>query len=317
MNDDAPPAPPTLDALPDPPPGKTGWPWTEAPPTSPDTSRPDEDPAISIVTPSYNQGAFLEETIRSVLLQGYPNLEYVVIDGGSTDESVSIIERYAPWIDYWESTSDRGQSHAINKGFDRVDGTIYAWLNSDDVYLPGAFPTVAQAFADRPEAGALVGIGERVTLDGEVFYTPVPDELGFDAFLDWHNNDFLQPACFFRQEAWDVGGPLREDLYICLDVDLWLRMAQNGVSFEPLDERLAQAKAHSEAKTSVELERMRAETALLVHDYGATDVSRRMMMELADDLADARQQLNRLRNDRAVQWAKWVKDTAKSILGRS
>ena len=137
---------PTLSELPPPPPGKSGWPWTEetpmAPPTLPDGS---PWPRVSIVTPSYNQGQYLEETIRSVLLQGYPDLEYIIIDGGSTDESVTIIEKYAPWLAYWVSEPDRGQSHAINKGFARATGEIYAWLNSDDYYWPGAIVIAARA----------------------------------------------------------------------------------------------------------------------------------------------------------------------------
>ena len=102
-------------------------------------------PKISIVTPSYNQGEFIERTIRSVLLQGYPNLEYIIIDGGSTDRSVELIGKYEPFIRYWVSEPDKGQSNAINKGFQHASGGIFAWLNSDDIYLPGALVAVAKA----------------------------------------------------------------------------------------------------------------------------------------------------------------------------
>src|SRR5213592_2149932 len=130
---------PCLVDLPAPPWGKSGWPWTVESPQLTDT-RPDGYPwpRISIVTPSYNQGQFIEETIRSVLLQGYPNLEYIVIDGGSTDESIAILRKYEKWIAHWVSERDKGQSEAINKGFAQATGEIFAWLNSDDVYERGA-----------------------------------------------------------------------------------------------------------------------------------------------------------------------------------
>jgi len=116
---------PRLKDLPSPPHGKKGWPWTEETPPLPDTM-PDGRPwpRISIVTPSYNQAEFIEETIRSVLLQGYPDIEYIIIDGGSTDGSVKIIKKYEPWLTYWVSEPDRGQSHAINKGMKRATGEI-------------------------------------------------------------------------------------------------------------------------------------------------------------------------------------------------
>src|SRR5688572_24844846 len=137
---------PSLAQMPPPPPEKTGWPWTEESPQLPDTMPNGQPwPKITIVTPSYNQGQFLEETIRSVLLQGYPNLEYIIMDGGSTDGSVDIIRKYEPYIAYWVSTTDRGQSHAINKGFSLATGHLMGWLNSDDVYAPNALMSIAQS----------------------------------------------------------------------------------------------------------------------------------------------------------------------------
>jgi glycosyltransferase involved in cell wall biosynthesis len=146
----------TLFELPPPPAGKTGWPWTEETPALP-AARSDGSawPRITIVTPSYNQGQFIEETIRSVILQGYHDLEYIIIDGGSRDQSVEIIKQYEPWLTYWVSEQDRGQSHAINKGFDRSTGLILGWLNSDDVLLPNALATVAAALP-RPEEPMLI-----------------------------------------------------------------------------------------------------------------------------------------------------------------
>jgi len=132
--------------LPPPPTGKFGWPWTEGSSPSADSSSASYV-SISIVTPSYNQGEFIEETIRSVLLQGYPNLEYMIIDGGSTDQTVEIIKKYEPWLAYWVSAKDGGQSEAINRGMSRASGTWFNWLNSDDILLPKALFTLAEIAA--------------------------------------------------------------------------------------------------------------------------------------------------------------------------
>ena len=131
---------PTLFKLPAAPAGKTGWPWTVETSQLADTM-PDGRPwpRISVVTPSFNQGQFIEEAIRSVLLQGYPNLEYIIVDGGSTDALIDIIRRYTPWISSWFSERDDGQSDAINKGLGVATGEIVSWLNSDDLVTPDAF----------------------------------------------------------------------------------------------------------------------------------------------------------------------------------
>ncbi|MEO8399398.1 MAG: glycosyltransferase, partial [Ignavibacteriaceae bacterium] len=131
-----------LKEIPPPPKGKTGWPWDEE--TTPEIYEGLKNvPKISIITPSFNQGLFIEQTIRSVLLQNYPNLEYIIIDGGSTDNTIEIIKKYEPWIKYWISEKDSGQSEALNKGILHCEGEIFNWLNSDDYYSKDCFKLIA------------------------------------------------------------------------------------------------------------------------------------------------------------------------------
>jgi glycosyltransferase involved in cell wall biosynthesis len=185
-------------------------------------------PRISIVTPSYNQAAFIEETIRSVLLQGYPNLEYIVIDAGSTDGTIEIIKKYARWLEYWVSEPDKGQSDAINKGMRMATGNILAWLNSDDGLLPAALTTVAGFLSRRPMSicvGATVEKHEEQTTI--VYKTP-----SFDEML-YHGRRVPQPSTFWTADLWSIAGPLREDLHYVMDYDLWLRMFSiaSGIRF--------------------------------------------------------------------------------------
>ncbi|WP_263821281.1 glycosyltransferase family 2 protein [Salinibacter sp.] len=289
---------PSLSDLPAPPPGKTGWPWTEQSDALPET-QPDGTPwpKISIVTPSYNQGQFIEETIRSVLLQRYPNLEYIVMDGGSTDGTVEILEKYDPWIAHWVSEPDDGQSDAINKGFERATGDTYAWLNSDDYYAPGGLSAVAKRYGEaEKKVGALVGTGHKVNCDGDIVYTPEGSDLTHEAFLNWLNGgSFMQPACFFRRQAWEECGPLREDLRYPMDVDLWLKMAR-GYDFDRVGETIAFAYEHKGAKTTGERPYMRAETIKLISEYGGREAAWRELDRMAEDLADARQKIEYIKS---------------------
>ena len=209
-----------------------------------------EWPRISIVTPSYNQAQFVEQTIRSVLLQCYPNLEYIVMDGGSSDESVAIIEKYAPWLSYWESAKDRGQSHAINKGFARSGGEIIAWLNSDDFYTPGALGTVAKHLARGTGNYALVGHCTFVYTDGRAPF-PFPGAyVSRERLLQfWKGYQMHQPSVFWRREVLDKVGLLDEEQHLIMDFDYWARISKY-FDFVDIEQTLSCATIHEDAKTS-------------------------------------------------------------------
>lgn len=253
------------DELPDPQPDRTGWPWTKEGGTLLSEVMSDGQPwpLISIVTPSYNQGQFIEETIRSVLLQGYPNLEYIVIDGKSTDESVDIIKRYAPWIDHWESKLDRGQSHAINKGFERARGTIYGWLNSDDLFRPDALMHVAQVWHTHSEAVAWVGSCEEVEADRTPIRKIEPRGLTKREMGHWwEEGRFFQPSCLFDAQTFHAVDGLNESLHYAMDIDLWLRMSERG-TFVTVPHLLSEARMYEGIKTWSSRERVEAEKIAL------------------------------------------------------
>lgn len=187
-------------------------------------------PRISIITPNLNQGRFLEACLLSVAAQKYPRVRHIVIDGGSTDESLTVIEKHAARLDYWCSERDSGQSNAINKGLLRANGEIVTWLNADDYLLPGALDSVAAAYLQDPEAPFYFGNGSRVDEHGKSkgdFFPYVP--VAFDRVaLVYGLNYLLQPSTFMRREALLAAGPLDESLRWGMDSELWMRLSALG-----------------------------------------------------------------------------------------
>lgn len=231
-------------------------------------------PKISVVTPSFNQGKYLEKTILSVLEQNYPNLEYIIIDGGSTDNSVEIIKKYEKHLHYWVSEKDRGQSHAINKGFPHATGELFAWLNSDDYYAPGALHAVADLYRHYPDAGAFVGAGEMT--DGTSTSVREPFAVTVDALYGWIDRYFMQPSCFFTKRAWEVCGPLSEELTFAMDLDLWLKIASK-FDFACTDGVLSTSLVHTSAKTTAFAAKSIVEAAMvIIHHGGETQIKPRM-----------------------------------------
>ena len=245
---------PTLNELPPPPPGKTGWPWTEESPQLPNTM-PDGRPwpRVSIVMPSYNQGQFIEESIRSVLLQGYPDLEYIIIDGCSTDGSVDIIRKYEPWLAYWLSETDQGQSHAINKGWQRATGEAITWLNSDDTLEPCAISrSVRYLFADE-ETDLVYGDARYIDQSSQP-----TGKLKQGRDLDMHElicrwrNPIPQQGFLMRRRVLERVGWLDENLHFAMDFDYWIRLALSGARVRYMGKVLASFRRHSAAKSSTQ-----------------------------------------------------------------
>jgi glycosyltransferase involved in cell wall biosynthesis len=265
---------PTAGELPLPPRGRGGWPWTEESPQLPNAlSDGSSWPRISVITPSYNQGRFLEETIRSVLLQGYPHLEYILIDGGSKDESLDIIKQYEPWLSYWVSELDRGQSHAVNKGFSMASGDIVAWLNSDDQYLPGTLKTIAEHALRHPEAGAWAGGGRRLDAKNrKIIWERLPPGLQFDEIVNWNKYYLPQPSCFLNRNLLGDEVYLNESYHLQMDFDLWLRIAKR-FSIMPIPKILSVNLQHSEAKTVLQSlkHKAMAERWLILSKYASHD----------------------------------------------
>jgi len=199
------------------------------------------EPLVSIVTPCYNSAAFLERTILSVLSQDYPHLDYFVQDGGSTDGTKAILDRYSDRLRY-ASERDRGPADALNRALAQTRGEIVAWINADDLYLPGAVSTVVRHFAENPEAGVIYGHGTWVDAEGREigpYPTAAPYRLGMLAA----ECGICQPAAFMRRETLAAAGWLDADLHFAFDYELWMRMSALR-SFVAVPETLALSRMH-------------------------------------------------------------------------
>ncbi|MGZ9234179.1 MAG: glycosyltransferase family 2 protein [Anaerolineales bacterium] len=200
---------------------------------------------VSILTPSYNQAPYLGQTIRSVLDQDYPHIEYIVIDGGSTDNSVDIIRKYADRLAYWISEKDSGQAEAINKGFARAKGGILAWLNSDDYYLPGTISAVVKCFEEHPDVGMVYGDMLAVDGNGQTINVLKYRQLSLEDLLCFQI--IGQPSVFFRRSVLEEAGPLENAFHFMLDHQLWIRLAEKSRILH-VSQVWSAARHHAEAK---------------------------------------------------------------------
>jgi glycosyltransferase involved in cell wall biosynthesis len=206
-------------------------------------------PKVSIVIPSFNQGQFLEASIRPVLEQDYPNLEYIVVDGGSKDNSVDVIKKYQERLAWWVSENDKGHADALNKGFSHATGEILAWLNSDDIYFPGAVSDAVSVLQHHPGVGLVYGDADLIDDSGETVGQFGSKQTSYRQMLRGSVH-IPQATTFFRADVWKKVGPLDLSLFFSFDYDLWVRIAKvSRVLYVP--RRWAKFRIHGEGKTLV------------------------------------------------------------------
>ena len=222
---------------------------------------------ISVVTPSYNQEKFLEETILSVINQNYPNIEYIIIDGGSTDDSIKIIKKYEAFLTYWKSEKDKGQSDAINKGFYKSTGEILCWLNSDDQLMKGTLHFVNEYFNNNEVVDCLYGNSINIDEKGNTLLKR--HELMFDYnILVYTMNYIQQPSTFWRREVYEKVGGLDIELHYTMDHEYWLRMYRHGVHFQYVDKFLSLFRWHSKSKGIINSYKIVKEKNMIKMKYG-------------------------------------------------
>jgi hypothetical protein len=282
-----------------------GWPGSSSPAVPERFSADPDRPLFSIVIPTLNQGPFIEDTLLSILWQGYDNVEIIVVDGGSTDETPSVLERYRPWIRVLISEPDRGQSDAINKGFRRASGSIFAWLNSDDFYLPGAFSTVLRCFDAHPDGRWVIGSGDIVSAD-QRFLRHVPGREGSAQTLMAIENDcfLLQQSCFWSASLWqEAGGAVDEGLSLLMDYDLWWRFSRccPGIVTQ---EKLGAMRYYATVKTRRQGDRFPAELATIYARHGATEQLDRLVQRLLAEKSALGERLAALENQLPVRLLK-------------
>jgi glycosyltransferase involved in cell wall biosynthesis len=307
-------------------PNKKAWPWINKTDVTKYGDKIDW-PRISIVTPTLNQGNFIEETIRSVIFQGYPNLQYIIIDGGSTDNTINIIRKYEKYIDYWVSEKDQGQSDAINKGLSKSNGTIFNWINSDDYYEQNAFKIVAEAFMEA-ETDLVVAREYR-------FFNKIKKNIAYGSTLTVDLEQTVltghidQPSTFWKREKLISLGNLDVEMHYAMDADMWIRyLLAHGLSkIKKINNPIVNFRYHSASKTIKNLNLMINEKHSLAHSLARTMNLPEEYLRLSESLAGKlltkeyftnvaidKNKFKMMYKDYLLQWYISKKDFSKAII---
>ncbi len=308
-----------LSELPPPPPGRSGWPWDSEFPAE-GYENTEAWPKLSIVTPTFNQADYIEETIRSILLQNYPNLEYIIIDGKSTDETPEIIKKYDRWITFWISEKDSGQSEAINKGMDRVTGDVVNWINSDDYLEPNALFNIARAFQEQPEVHMAASKSRKFGEGIEDQIVPRDQShVSDEDFL--FNFWYMQPSCFWKTSVFKSLFPLNEELHYCMDTDLFVRyfLTHGRDHLSSIDHVTVNFRMHESGKSiSSQLgfneERLKIDQSLLAAGLRGKKSSSDQNPELLDYTCSVELDAQGLQQSFDKKWSEWQSDPSKKYL---
>ena len=257
-----------ISKFPPPLPRKIGWPWESELPVFTEVVNSGRSwPKISIVTPSFNQGVFIEETIRSVLFQTYPHIEYIIIDGGSTDGTVEIIRKYEQRLAFWVSEPDEGQTDALRRGFALARGEILAYLNADDVYTPRAVETAVTTFHNNPDLTLVHGDSIIINASGDKIGHKRGEEGAFLSYFLHMANPISQPSAFWQRTDYEAIGGVDSRLHYIMDYDLWSRMGLLGKKFKHIAADLSLFRIHASSKTKQSMIPFEQERLQLIQEY--------------------------------------------------